>query len=155
MSLFIIDYLVQPALVGVFVLAKDVLYDEYLPDNPHVLIDIATNMFAKLVSRFVTIEFVVPALDTSAADWIEPLFHGLINGGIKSRFVNTDNFNAISMMRSTFTQPSRGNPRRLLPPISHYTMQNGFIEGASYNLAAKVVTFPLEIKYSLKALVAK
>jgi hypothetical protein len=34
-------------------------------------------------------------------------------------------------------------------------MQNGFIEGASYNLAAKVVTFPLEIKYSLKALVAK
>ncbi|EDQ91594.1 uncharacterized protein MONBRDRAFT_23653 [Monosiga brevicollis MX1] len=98
-----IDYLVQPALVGLYVLGKDVLYDEYLPDNPHVLIDVATNMFAKLVSAVVTVEFLVP-YTTPLATWIEPLFHGAINGAIKHQFIDTDSLNAISFVEQGFQQ---------------------------------------------------
>jgi len=142
MSLFAIDYLVQPGLVGLYVLAKNVLYDNYLPENPHVLIDVATNIFAKLVSSAAVIEFIVPTLELPMATWLEPLLHGLINGGIKSQFIDTSNITPISMIRSTFTKGRQ--PRRVIPKLEHYTMENGFLEGASYNLAAKVSTLPIE-----------
>lgn len=147
---FMIDYMVQPALVGLYVLAKDVLYDEYLPDNPHVLMDIASNVFAKLVSTIITVDVIVP-YTTPMATWLEPAFHGAINGAIKHQMINTDNLNAISFIETgfesaaTFTRP-RGRAR-VVPPVHHYTYENGFIEGASYNLAAKITALPLDAMF--------
>lgn len=140
--MFVFEFLVQPALVGIYVLIKDVIYDEYTPENPHVLIDIASNVFAKLVSGFVTVELLVP-YTTPMASWLEPLFHGAINGGIKHQFVDTDNLNAASFVRSGFQFVS-GQRKRVVPPIHHYTFENGFLEGLGFNLAARLTTMPLE-----------
>lgn len=135
---FYVDLVMQPALVGLFVLGKNVLYDHFMPDNPHVWIDVGTNVFAKLVATFATLEFIVPKTGEQGV-WVEPILHGVINGGIKHQFINTNNLNAASFVRNAF-QTIEGQNVRVLPRVERYTFNNGFMEGAGYNLASKLLT---------------
>ena len=135
----LIDYVVQPALVGAFVFGKNVLFDRYLPEDPHVWIDTVTNVVAKLLSSFVTLEFIEPLVGPHGT-WVEPVLHGGFNGSVKHMFVNTDGLSALSFIRN----PIQSQGRRVLPPLEHYSFENGFLEGAGYNLVSKLITMPLE-----------
>lgn len=137
---FFSEYMVQPTLVGIYVLAKNVLWDHYMPENPHVWLDVGTNVFAKLVSAYIVVEFIVPYTNNMAT-WIEPLIHGGINGGIKHQFINTDNLSALAVVHTGMAYIG-GKSKRVLPPIEHYSFENGFVEGLAYSLFAKLTVRP-------------
>jgi hypothetical protein len=126
-----IQMLVQPALVGALVFTKDVLIDDFLPDNPHVWVDIATNVFSKFVSQFLTEEFIVPNAGTLGLA-LEPAMHGAINGGVKSQFSDVDSLTSLGAIESG-TRFIEGRNRRIMPTPENYTFENGFLEGAAYN----------------------
>lgn len=116
-----IDLVVQPLLVGTMVLLKDVLYDGYLPESPHLWIDIAIHVGAKLVSAGITYELLVPNLGKMAIV-ADPVMHGCMTGVIKENFLDTDSVSAIGFLES----------RGKIPLPHYYTFESGFIEGLSY-----------------------
>lgn len=117
------DTVVPTALVGVMVALKDIFYDEYLIDSPHLWVDIATQMSAKLISAGVTMEFLVPSLG-EMAQVADPVIQGTLSGIVKRNFVDMDSISDLTIFRDA----SRGG----LPKPHYYTFEYGFIEGLSY-----------------------
>lgn len=137
MSAFSIDLLIQPALVAGLVFTKDVLYDKYSPDSFHLWLDVASNVAAKLISQFVTVEFIIPQVGPSAVA-IEPLIHGGVsgvNGAVKSQLIDTDSISSLGAFTRS-VETIEGRQTTVRPPLSHYTFENGFLEGSAYNAAS-------------------
>jgi len=123
----ITDIVIQPALVGALVALKEILYDGYLPESPHLWMDVGMHVAAKLISIGVTVEFLVPMVG-QAARLADPLMHGAMTGLIKEQFIDS---NSISMLGLV----SVGR----MPSPQHYTFQAGFIEGLCYGGVAGAI----------------
>jgi len=123
------DLLVQPALVGVMVAMKDILYNHYLPESPHVWVDVGMHMAAKLISAGVTMEFLIPNMGDMAR-MADPVIHGALVGVVKEQFINTDNISSLG-----FVETGR------MPMPHHYTFQVGFVEGLAFGGVSSGVAY--------------
>ena len=103
------------------VAAKDILYDEFLPESPHLWLDVGLHMFAKLVSTGITMEFLVPEVGQPAR-LVDPLIHGGITGLVKENFIDRDSISSLGLVES----------RGRLPPPHRYSFEYGFLEGVGY-----------------------
>jgi hypothetical protein len=124
-----IDLVIQPALVGVMAALKDVLYDGYLPESPHMWVDVGIHMVAQLIATGVTMEFLVPTVG-DAARIVDPLIHGGISGLVKENFLDADSISALSLV---------SNARLPLP--HYYSFQTGFFEGVGYGSIASGIGY--------------
>jgi hypothetical protein len=124
MSESMMDLLIQPALVGVMATLKDILYEGYAPESPHLWVDVGIHMTAQLFATGVTMEFLVPAIG-DAARIADPLIHGGLAGLVKENFIDTDSISALGSIE-----------RGRLPLPKDYTFQTGFFEGLGYGSIA-------------------
>lgn len=115
------DLVIQPALVGALVAAKDILYDEYLPESPHVWVDVGIHAVASLIATGVTLEFLVPEVGP-AARVANPVIHGSLSGLVKDGLVDST---AVSRLGNV-------NLRSRNPPAHFYTFETGLLEGLVY-----------------------
>ena len=129
------DILIQPALVGCLVAAKDILYDEYLPESPHVWVDVGIHAVASLIATGVTMEFLVPEIGDAARVVANPVIHGGLSGLAKEHFVDTE-----SVSRFAYANPTSRNP-----PSYFYTFENGFFEGLAYGSIPTAALYALGV----------
>jgi hypothetical protein len=100
----------------------------------HLWLDVAGNVAAKLISQFVTVEFIIPQVGPYALA-IEPLIHGGVNGAVKSQLIDTDSISSLGAF-TRGVENIEGRQTTVRPPLSHYTFENGFLEGSAYNAAS-------------------
>ena len=124
------DLVIQPALVGVMAALKGILYDEYLPESPHLWVDVGVHMAAQLVASGITLEFLVPAVG-DAARMADPLIHGGISGLVKENFLDTEAISSLALIET----------RGRIPQPHYYTFQTGFFEGVAYGSVASGATY--------------
>lgn len=131
----LLDMTVQPLLVGVMVFLTDVFYHEYLPESPHVWIDVALHMVSKFISTGVTVEFIVP-MTGEIGRLADPALHGLMSGLVKEQFLDTDNLSALSLVESGLNGK--------IPQPQYYTFGQGFLEGLTYGGISSVVGYGID-----------
>lgn len=134
------SFFIQPIFVTLLVFCKNVLGDGYLPESPHVWMDVLGNIASFMTSKLI-VELWFDKLFTSGLMEngfnviVEPLVHGSINGLIKHMEVNTSTLNYLGVFRNL------GEGKLPLP--SHYSFLNGFEDGIVYNMMANYLSQPL------------
>lgn len=128
------DLIFQPALVAALAALKGILYDEYMPENPHLWVDVGIHAFSQLVSTGVTMEFLVPMVG-DAARLVNPVIHGGLSGVVKENFIDQESVAGLAF--TTFERRGR------VPPPHYYTFEQGFLEGAGYGTVATGVAYTI------------
>jgi hypothetical protein len=127
-----LDILVQPALVGGMVLMKDILYDHYLPESPHLWIDVGLHVVSKIVSTGITQELLVPNIGPMMLV-VDPLIHGGLTGLAKEHLLDTENITALSLFNSG-----------KVPLPHYYKFSTGFTEGLVYGGIATGIGYGID-----------
>jgi len=122
--------LVQPALVGAMAALKDILYDGYLPESPHLWVDVGLHVVAELIASSITMEFLVPEVG-DAARIADPLIHGGISGIVKEYYLDRDAISSLALVEV----------RGRLPQPKYYSFESGFLQGAGYGAVSSGVAY--------------
>ena len=121
---------VQPALVGVMAALKDILYDGYLPESPHLWVDVGLHVVAELIASGITMEFLVPEVG-DAARVADPLIHGGITGLVKGFYLDRDTISSLALV----------DVGGRLPQPKYYSFESGFLQGAGYGTVSSGVAY--------------
>ena len=124
-----LDIVIPTTLVAAMSFLKNILIDEYLPESPHLWLDVALHTVAQLVASTATVEFIVPAAGEYGRI-ANPLIHGGLTGLIKENFLDTSSIASLRMFSSG-----------RLPKAKNFTFETGFLEGLGYGSIASGTSY--------------